>query len=134
MIQSFTAFPWHYTACNIYTNYYKRNFPINKNTDILYCNFRSIFQCNYQCCIVIAFAKVAKTSQVSNYMFVTPFLMSIFGYLFLKEIPDIATLVGGTVILFGLFLFTFGWKNLSFIKINNRLIYYLKFIILPCKD
>lgn len=54
-----------------------------------------------------AFAKAVKISQVTNYMFVTPFLTSIFGYLILKEIPDLATLVGGTVILFGLFLFNF---------------------------
>jgi drug/metabolite transporter (DMT)-like permease len=60
-----------------------------------------------------AFAKAAKTSQVSNYMFVTPFLTSIFGYLFLKEIPDLATIIGGSVILFGLFLFNFGWKIFS---------------------
>ncbi len=63
-----------------------------------------------------AFAKAAKTSQVSNYMFVTPFLTSIFGYLFLNEIPDIATVVGGTIILFGLFLFNFGWKIFEFYK------------------
>lgn len=66
-----------------------------------------------------AFAIATKTSQVSNYMFVTPFLTSIFGYLLLQEVPDIPTLVGGTVILFGLFLFNFGWKIFDYIYKNN---------------
>ena len=57
-----------------------------------------------------AFAKAPKTSQVSNYMFVTPFLTSILGFLIMKEVPDLATFVGGTIILFGVFLFNFGEK------------------------
>lgn len=55
-----------------------------------------------------AFAKAKKTSQVSNYMFVTPFLTSILGFLLAEEIPDRATLVGGGIILLGVLLFNFG--------------------------
>lgn len=55
-----------------------------------------------------AFAKAEKTSQVSNYMFVTPFLTSLLGYLLADEIPELSTLVGGGIILFGVFVFNFG--------------------------
>lgn len=55
-----------------------------------------------------AFSKAQKTSQVSNYMFVTPFLTSILGFLLAGEIPDRATLAGGSIILLGVLLFNFG--------------------------
>ena len=55
-----------------------------------------------------AFAKAKQTSQVSNYMFVTPFLASLLGFLLAGEVPDRATLVGGAIILAGLLLFNFG--------------------------
>ena len=55
-----------------------------------------------------AFSKAKKTSQVSNYMFVTPFLTSILGFLIAKEVPDKATLVGGSIILVGVLIFNFG--------------------------
>ena len=57
-----------------------------------------------------AFSKAKKTSQVSNYMFVTPFLTSILGFLLAGEVPDQATLVGGGIILLGVFLFNFGGR------------------------
>ena len=57
-----------------------------------------------------AFSKAKKTSQVSNYMFVTPFLTSILGFLLAGEVPDRATLVGGGIILLGVFLFNFGGR------------------------
>lgn len=57
-----------------------------------------------------AFSKAKKTSQVSNYMFVTPFLTSILGFLLAGEVPDQATLVGGSIILLGVLLFNFGGK------------------------
>lgn len=53
----------------------------------------------------VAFSKAKQTSQVSNYMFITPFLTSIFGFLFAKEIPDFATIIGGSIILSGVLLF-----------------------------
>lgn len=55
-----------------------------------------------------AFSKAGKTPQVSNYMFVTPFLTSILGFLLAGEVPDKATLIGGSIILAGVMLFNFG--------------------------
>ena len=63
-----------------------------------------------------AFAKAEKTSQVSNYMFVTPFLTSLFGFLMADEIPELSTLVGGGIILFGVFVFNFGERLWEVIK------------------
>lgn len=57
-----------------------------------------------------AFSKAKKTSQVSNYMFVTPFLTSVLGFLLTGEVPDRATLIGGSIILLGVFLFNFGGR------------------------
>lgn len=58
----------------------------------------------------MAFAKAKQVSQVSNYMFVTPFLTSILGFLITDEIPDKATIIGGSIILLGLLIFNFGNK------------------------
>lgn len=63
-----------------------------------------------------AFAKAEKTSQVSNYMFATPFLSSLMGFLLAGEVPDQSTLIGGGIILLGVFLFNFGetaWRKLT---------------------
>lgn len=57
-----------------------------------------------------AFSKSAKTSQVSNYMFITPFLTSILGFVIAGEVPDRATLIGGGIILIGVLIFNFGGK------------------------
>lgn len=57
-----------------------------------------------------AFTKAKQTSQVSNYMFITPFLTSILGFLLAGEIPDPTTLVGGGIILLGVLIFNFGGK------------------------
>lgn len=59
-------------------------------------------------CWAKAFSKARKTSQVSNYMFITPFLTSILGFLLAGEVPDTATLIGGSIILLGVLLFNFG--------------------------
>lgn len=56
----------------------------------------------------VAFSKAQKTSQVSNYMFLTPFLTSILSFLIEGEIPDRATLTGGGIILLGVLVFNFG--------------------------
>jgi len=63
-----------------------------------------------------AFAKAEKTSQVSNYMFITPFLTSLLGYLLADEIPELSTLVGGGIILLGVFVFNFGERLREVIK------------------
>ena len=60
-----------------------------------------------------AFAKATQTSQVSNYMFITPFTTSILSFFIINEVPDNATLIGGAVILFGIFVFNFGGKLLK---------------------
>ncbi|MBE5982342.1 MAG: DMT family transporter [Paenibacillaceae bacterium] len=63
-----------------------------------------------------AFAKAEKTSQVSNYMFVTPFLTSLLGFLLADEIPELSTLAGGAIILCGVFVFNFGERLWEVIK------------------
>lgn len=55
-----------------------------------------------------AFSKATQTSQVSNYMFITPFLTSILGFLIAGEVPDHATVFGGSIILVGVLIFNFG--------------------------
>lgn len=65
-----------------------------------------------------AFSKAKKTSQVSNYMFVTPFLTSVLGFLIAGEVPDKATLVGGSIILVGVMIFNFGGKDFGSGKID----------------
>jgi drug/metabolite transporter (DMT)-like permease len=57
-----------------------------------------------------AISKSQKTSSVSNYMFLTPFLTSIFGFFIINEIPDTQTLIGGILILTGMFIYKFGIK------------------------
>ena len=52
-----------------------------------------------------AFAKAKQTSSVSNYMFATPVLASLMGFVITGEKPDLPTTVGGAVILFGILVF-----------------------------
>jgi len=56
----------------------------------------------------VAFAKAKNTSSVSNYMFVTPFLTTLLGFLIAGETPDNSTILGGIIIMTGLFIFNFG--------------------------
>lgn len=63
-----------------------------------------------------AFTKAKQTSQVSNYMFVTPFLTSILGFLIVDEVPGRATLLGGLIIIIGVLVFNFGGKINEFIN------------------
>jgi len=58
-----------------------------------------------------AFEKAGNTSSVSNYMFVTPLLSSLLGFLIAGESLDSATLIGGAVILSGLALFNLGKRQ-----------------------
>ena len=53
----------------------------------------------------IAFSKAEKTSQVSNYMFITPFFAALLGFLLNNEVPTVPTVIGGLMILFGAILF-----------------------------
>lgn len=52
-----------------------------------------------------AISMAEKTTYVSNYMFVTPFLTTILGFVMMGEIPDKPTILGGIIILIGLFIF-----------------------------
>ena len=52
-----------------------------------------------------AFQKAERTSQAANYMFFTPFLAGLLGFLFAGEVPDASTWIGGGVILLGAGLF-----------------------------
>jgi len=54
-----------------------------------------------------AFSKAEKTSSVTNYMFLTPFLTTLFGMILAHEIPNRSTLIGGAIIMLGMFLFNF---------------------------
>ncbi len=51
-----------------------------------------------------------KTNEVTNYMFITPLLSTIMGFLMLGEIPDAGTLIGGIIIISSLILFSFKGK------------------------
>ncbi|MFA5514066.1 MAG: DMT family transporter [Sphaerochaetaceae bacterium] len=44
-------------------------------------------------------------SDVTNFMFVTPILATLLEILILKEYPDVGTIIGGVVILFGVLIF-----------------------------
>ncbi len=49
---------------------------------------------------------VAKTtSQVTNYMFVTPVFATLIGFVLTREVPDLPTVLGGVTIITGLVLF-----------------------------
>ena len=52
-----------------------------------------------------AFVKAERTSYVTNYMFITPFLTTLQGFLLVGELPDSATVIGGAIILSGALLF-----------------------------
>jgi len=57
-----------------------------------------------------AFKKAKQTSSVSNYMFITPFLTTLLGFLLAGETPDLPTTAGGAVILTGVLIFNFGGR------------------------
>ena len=70
-----------------------------------------------------ALARAKQTSSVSNYMFITPFLASTLGFALAGEYPDLPTIIGGSIILMGVFVFNFGGKIGAFIarrKIHGR--------------
>lgn len=52
-----------------------------------------------------AFALADKTSEVTNFMFITPFLSTMMGLAILGEMPDMATLVGGGIIIVSVIVF-----------------------------
>lgn len=52
-----------------------------------------------------ALSKAHKTSEVTNFMFITPLLATLMGFLMIGEAPTAGTLVGGGIIIVGLLLF-----------------------------
>lgn len=55
-----------------------------------------------------AYKKAEQASSVSNYMFLTPLLASLLGFVLAGEQPDASTILGGIVILAGMAVFYFG--------------------------
>jgi drug/metabolite transporter (DMT)-like permease len=53
-----------------------------------------------------ALSLAKNTSQVTNYMFLTPFITALLGYFILRESLDSATLLGGLLIMAGLIMFS----------------------------
>ncbi|MBQ0005576.1 MAG: DMT family transporter [Clostridiales bacterium] len=52
-----------------------------------------------------AFSYAEKTSEVTNFMFVTPFLSTMMGFALLGEMPDMATFIGGGIIIVSVIVF-----------------------------
>lgn len=52
-----------------------------------------------------AMAYAEKTSEVANFMFLSPLLSALMSFLLLREVPGMGTFVGGTIIIGGLLLF-----------------------------
>jgi drug/metabolite transporter (DMT)-like permease len=65
-----------------------------------------------------AFSKSKNASSVTNYMFLTPFLTAILGIIIAKESLDISTIIGGSIIMVGTFIYNFYEKII--IKINVK--------------
>lgn len=63
-----------------------------------------------------AFTKAKQTSQVSNYMFISPFLTSLLAFMISDEVPDRATIIGGGIILLGVMIFNFGGSILGWLR------------------
>ena len=52
-----------------------------------------------------AMAYAEKTSEVANFMFLSPLLSALMSFLLLREVPGMGTFIGGAVIIGGLLLF-----------------------------
>ncbi|MBR6542194.1 MAG: DMT family transporter [Anaerotignum sp.] len=52
-----------------------------------------------------AMAYAEKTSEVANFMFLSPLLSAMMSFILLKEVPGMGTFIGGVVIISGLLLF-----------------------------
>ena len=55
-----------------------------------------------------AFSLADKSSSVSNYMFINPFISALFGYFFIGDSIEQSALIGGSIIMLGLAMFNFG--------------------------
>lgn len=59
----------------------------------------------------MALSLAERTSEVTNYMFVTPLLSTVFGFLLLREVPSAGTFLGGGVIIMSVILFNLKGKE-----------------------
>jgi drug/metabolite transporter (DMT)-like permease len=66
-----------------------------------------------------ALSTAEKTSDVTNFMFVTPFLATFLGFLLIGEVPSLSTILGGAIILAGLFMFQRVRSKNETIKISD---------------
>lgn len=57
-----------------------------------------------------AMSLAERTSEVTNFMFVTPLLSTIMGFIFLKEVPNMGTFIGGAVIIISIIVFNLKGK------------------------
>lgn len=57
-----------------------------------------------------AMSLAEKTSEVTNFMFVTPLLSTVLGFMLLKEIPNMGTFIGGSIIILSIILFNLKGK------------------------
>lgn len=57
-----------------------------------------------------AIKKAKNTASVSNYMFITPFLTALLGFVLAGEMPDMPTIVGGAIIMTGVLIFNLGGR------------------------
>lgn len=58
-----------------------------------------------------ALSKAKKASSVGNYMFITPLLASLMGFVLAGEKPDLTTVAGGSLILAGMAVYYYGGKD-----------------------
>ena len=63
-----------------------------------------------------ALSKAKTAASVTSYMFFTPFLTTILGILLVKEIPDLSTIIGGIIIIIGMFIYNFSDKIIQKMK------------------
>lgn len=61
----------------------------------------------------MAFKRSKTTTAVANYNFVPPFTTALLGFLIAGEKPEFSTVIGGLVILVGMFVFTYGDRILN---------------------
>ena len=52
-----------------------------------------------------ALSLAKKTTDVTNFLFVSPLLSTILGFILLQEVPNMGTFIGGAIIIFSLILF-----------------------------
>ena len=63
-----------------------------------------------------AFEHAGHTSDVTNYMFLTPLVTTVLGFIMLREIPDVGTVIGGIIIITSVIIFNKNGKKES---VNN---------------